>query len=56
MDAGENLHQSALAGTILSDNRKHLAGQQTQTHATERPHARKTFADALHLQSGRGFG
>src|SRR5262249_24260468 len=47
---GQDLHQRALAGTVLAHQRVHFSRQDFQIHAAERSHRAERLADMLHAQ------
>ena len=49
----QNLHQRALAGAVLADQRHHLAGAQLEVHAVERLDRAEAVAHPRHLQDDR---
>ena len=48
VDAGEDLHQRRLAGTVLADQRVDLSGAQLEPGVLQRLHAGEGLVDALH--------
>ena len=53
VDAGQDLHERGLAGTVLADQRVDLAGQDVHAHVGEGMDAREALLDGAHLQDGR---
>ena len=54
MDAGDDLHQRALAGAVLADEAVDLALAQREVDAAERLHPTEGFGDLDKLQEGGG--
>ena len=54
--AGEHLHQRRLAGSVLADQRVHLAGAQVEVHVLERLDAGEALAHPLDVQQQRALG
>jgi len=52
LNAGQDLHQRALAGAILTDDRQHLASVDRHAHALERADARIRLGQSRGLQQG----
>ena len=52
VDAGEDLHQRALAGAVLADQPVDLARQQLEIDAVERGRAAEALGDAAERQDG----
>ena len=53
VDAGDDLHQRALAGAVFADQGQTFARANVEVDLLERLHARKALADAGHLQKNR---
>ena len=53
---GEDLHQGALAGPVLTDDGHDFAPAHGQAHALERPHAGERLGQRAGFQQGRGHG
>src|SRR6267143_92586 len=53
IDARQDLDQSALARSVLAEQRVDLARAQANRNVVEGDHARKLLADARHLQAHR---
>ena len=51
--AAEHLHQRAFAGTILADERVHLAGADFEAHAVECHGRAEALGHHLDLQAGK---
>ena len=52
VDAGQDLHQRALARAVFADECKHLARMKRQVHAVERVHAGEELLNTGHLKNG----
>ncbi len=50
VDAGHDLHQGGLAGTVLADQRVDLARANGEAHVLERLDARELLRDVAHLE------
>src|SRR6185295_9531777 len=53
IDSAQNLHQSGLAGAVLSGESDDLSGADLEIHAIKRDHAREELGDRLHFKDGR---
>ena len=51
VDAGEHLHQRALAGAVLAHQRMNLAREQAEVDRVQRPDAAERLVDAAHLEN-----
>ena len=51
---GEDLHQGALARTVLTDDGDNFAAAHGQAHALERPHAGERLGQRTGFQQDRG--
>ncbi len=56
VDAGEDLHQGRLAGTVLAADRVDLAGTDVERDLRECLHTRELLGDRPHLEDGLGCG
>ena len=52
MDAGDDLHQGALARAVLTDDGDHLAEEKGGIHVVERVHPREAFVDSVASRKG----
>src|SRR5690606_34644130 len=50
VNAGETLDQRRLAGTIVADQRRHLAGIDTEIDVVQYVHGAEALVDAEHLE------
>jgi len=50
--AGQNLHQRALAGAVLADERVRLAGLHVEVDARQRDDRSEPFGDLAHVEAG----
>ena len=50
VNAGENLHQGGLAGTVLADECDDLTARHVEVHLVQSDDAGKAFGDRSHLQ------
>jgi len=56
LDAGNDLNECRLAGTVFTDNAVHLADLQRQIDIAKRVHSAEALRNAGHLQESRqGF-
>jgi hypothetical protein len=53
IDAGQDLDECRLAGTVLADEAHHGAARNLETDAVEGPHAREALAEPVDRQRGR---
>ena len=56
VDAGDDLHQRRLAGSVVADEPDDLAGVDLEVHAVERLDGAEALADVLEGEQGRGHG
>jgi hypothetical protein len=54
VDAGEDLHEGRLAGTVLAADRVDLAGADVERDLGEGLHTRELLGDRAHLEDGLG--
>ena len=56
VDAGQDLHERALAGAVLAHQRMDLAGEQAEVDRVQRPGVTEQLVDATHLEDWCAHG